>query len=83
VIDWGDSCRADPSVDLSLACAAFSGPAQRALLDAYGRPVGEERELRARVLAVSLCSALADYAEVVGRPTLLAESLAGLDLAVA
>jgi aminoglycoside phosphotransferase (APT) family kinase protein len=82
VIDWGDSCLADASVDLSLAFCAFAGTTRRALLDAYGRPVDEERELRARVLAVSLCAALADYADIDGRPALLAESLAGLDRAV-
>ena len=36
------------------------------------------QELRARVLAVSLAAALADYADTDGRPALLAESLAGL-----
>ena len=83
VIDWGDTCLADPSLDLSLAFAAFVGPARAALLAAYGRPVGEERELRARVLALALCSALADYADLEGQPALLAESLAGVGRAVA
>ena len=52
VIDWGDCCLADPALDLSLAYGAFSGPARAALLSAYGRPVDEERELRARLLAL-------------------------------
>jgi hypothetical protein len=82
VIDRGDACRADPSTDLSLAYAAFAGDARQALLDAYGGWVDEERELRTRVLAVWLCSALADCADLVGRPALLAESLAGLDRAL-
>ncbi len=55
VIDWGDCCLADPALDLSLAYGAFSGSARDALLSAYGRPVDEERELRARLLA--LCCA--------------------------
>lgn len=82
VIDWGDVCLADPAVDLSLAYAAFHGAAREALLDAYGTPLDEERELRARVLAVSLCAALADHAATVGDGPLLREALAGLARAV-
>jgi aminoglycoside phosphotransferase (APT) family kinase protein len=78
VIDWGDLCLADPAVDLSLAYGAFAGRARAALLDAYG-PVSAERETAARVLAVSLCAALAEYAAgTAGRGRLLAESLRGL-----
>ena len=43
VIDWGDSCLADPALDLSVAFGAFSGPAREVLLAAYGRPLDEER----------------------------------------
>ena len=82
VIDWGDCCLADPALDLSLAYGAFSGSARDALLSAYGGPVDEERELRARLLALALCSALADYADLEHFPALLAESLAGLARAV-
>ncbi len=82
VIDWGDVCLADPAVDLSIAYAAFSGPARAALLAAYGSPVGADRELAARVLAVFLCAALADYAATEGRPELLAEAVSGLGRAV-
>ena len=77
VIDWGDLCVADRSVDLSLAYGGFSGPARTALLSAYG-PVGGEREIRARVLAVFLCAALAEYAAGTGRSRLLNEALQGL-----
>jgi aminoglycoside phosphotransferase (APT) family kinase protein len=82
VIDWGDLCVADPSADLSLAYAGFAGPSRTALLSAYG-PVGREREIRARVLAVYLCAVLAEYAAATGRDVLLAEALAGLGRAVA
>ncbi|GAA3445502.1 phosphotransferase [Planomonospora venezuelensis] len=82
VIDWVDICLADPAVDLSLAYAGFSGTSRAALLTAYGRPIGPERELAARVLAVFLCAALADYAESTGRDRLLAASLAGIRRAV-
>ena len=77
VIDWGDVCVADRSVDLSLAYGGFTGPARTALLAAYG-PVGPEREIRARVLAVFLCAALAEYAADTGRSRLLNEARKGL-----
>ncbi|WP_246122060.1 phosphotransferase [Actinoallomurus bryophytorum] len=77
VIDWGDLCMADRSVDLSLAYGGFTGPARTALLSAYG-PVGAEREIRARVLAVFLCAALAEYAAGTGRSRLLHEALTGI-----
>jgi aminoglycoside phosphotransferase (APT) family kinase protein len=82
VIDWGDLCLADPAVDLSLAYAGFVGPARAALLAAYGRPLDSQREMRARVLAIFLCAALAEYAASDGHPRLLREALAGLRRAV-
>jgi aminoglycoside phosphotransferase (APT) family kinase protein len=82
VIDWGDLCLADPAVDLSIGYGAFSGTSRQAFLDGYGHEVGPDQELRARVLAVSLAAALADYAAEDGRPLLLAESLAALRRAV-
>ncbi|XVQ08691.1 phosphotransferase [Spirillospora sp. CA-255316] len=78
VIDWGDACLADPAVDLSLAYGAFAGTARAVLLEAYGRPVPPERELAARVLALFLCAALAQYAAAEGHRTLLAEALTGI-----
>ncbi len=82
VIDWGDLCLADPAVDLSIAYAAFTGPSRAALLERYGG-IEPQRELRARVLALFLCAALAEYALDEGRTALLAESVAGLRRAVA
>lgn len=82
VIDWGDVCLADPAIDLSLAYSAFAGVPRAALLESYGRPVPPDRELAARVLAVFLCSALAEYAAAEGRHALLAEALAGIGRAV-
>lgn len=80
VIDWGDACRADPAVDLSLAYAGFDGAARDAFLDAYGAvPAGSEP--RARVLAVFLCAALAEYAIATGRDRLRATALTGIDRA--
>lgn len=77
VIDWGDTCRADPAVDLSLAYAAFDGRAREALLASYGA-VDAERELRARSLAVGLCAGLAQAALATGDDVLLAEYLRGI-----
>lgn len=77
IIDWGDVCLADPAVDLSVAYGAFSGVARARLLSQYGA-VTADQEVRARVLAVMLSAALADYAAAEGRAALLAEALAGL-----
>jgi aminoglycoside phosphotransferase (APT) family kinase protein len=78
VIDWGDVCRADPVVDLSLAYGGFVGRARSAFFEAYGQDVDAASELRARVLAVSLCAALAVNAAATGPVELLTEALAGL-----
>ena len=78
VIDWGDACLADPALDLSLAYAAFSDASRAAFFEAYGAQPDEARELRARVLALCICAALADNADQNGMPRMLAEALAGL-----
>lgn len=80
VIDWDDVCRADPSIDLHLLWSLLPPGARGELLDAYG-PVGEEQLLRARVLALFLCAALAQYAEHEGFDALRRESVAGLERA--
>lgn len=81
VIDWGDTCRAHPAVDLSLAWSAFEGPSRKALLAAYGG-VDADTELRARALAVGLCAALAEWAAATGEDVLLKEYLRGIERAV-
>jgi aminoglycoside phosphotransferase (APT) family kinase protein len=80
VIDWGDVCRADPSIDLPLLWSALPADARRGFLAAYG-PVSEEQLLRARVLAVFLCATLALYGRHEGLPALEREALAGLERA--
>ena len=77
VIDWGDTCLADPAVDLSLAYSAFDGLAREAFFEAYGA-IDADRELRARSLAVGLCAALADWASSTGELALLQEYLGGI-----
>jgi aminoglycoside phosphotransferase (APT) family kinase protein len=81
VIDWGDVCVAHPAVDLSLGFSGFAGPSRDAFFTAYGG-IDEETALRARVLAVSLCAALAAYASAAGDARLLADSLRGLHRSV-
>jgi aminoglycoside phosphotransferase (APT) family kinase protein len=77
VIDWGDVCRAHPSLDLSLYWSLF-GPAGRdAFVRAYG-PVDEHGLLRARVLALFFGATLATYAHAEGMPALEREALDGL-----
>jgi len=80
VIDWGDLCRADPSVDLQLVWS-FVPPAGRAdVLRTYG-PVTDEQLLRARVLALSLSAALAVYGHEERLANVEREALDGLERA--
>ena len=78
VIDWGDLCRADPSVDLILFWSFLPRESRDEFLAAYG-PVAPERLLRARVLALFLSATLLLYADHEGMANLKAESVAGLD----
>jgi aminoglycoside phosphotransferase (APT) family kinase protein len=80
VIDWGDVCRADASIDLSLLWSFFPPEARTAFLDAYG-PVSSDQLLRARVLALCLCAVLAVYGHHEGMPNVVREAVEGLDRA--
>jgi aminoglycoside phosphotransferase (APT) family kinase protein len=82
VIDWGDVCVGDPSIDLQLAWSLLTAERRAAFLDAYG-PVDEATQLRARVLAVFFCALLADYARAQGLPGLERETRGGLVRALA
>jgi aminoglycoside phosphotransferase (APT) family kinase protein len=77
VIDWGDVCRADPAVDLQLVWSFLPPGAREPFLRAYG-PASDEQLLRARVLALSLCAALAAYGRHESLPQVEDEALAGL-----
>jgi aminoglycoside phosphotransferase (APT) family kinase protein len=81
VIDWGDMCLADPSVDLQIGWSAFSGSARSAFLDAYG-PVPDGRAVRAQVLALHLSALLVIYAQHEGLAAVEREALGGLTRAV-
>lgn len=82
VIDWGDVCLGDPSIDLSLLWSFFPAEGRAAFLAAYG-PVSEAQLLRARALAVNLCAILAAYGHEEGMAGVEREALEGLERAVA
>jgi aminoglycoside phosphotransferase (APT) family kinase protein len=82
VIDWGDVCRADPAVDLMLVWSFLPEAGRDAFMREYG-PVDEERRIRARTLAVSLCAALAAYGRHQGHASLERECLGGLQRVLA
>jgi hypothetical protein len=77
VIDWGDLCHSDPGIDLQLLWSFLPAVARPAFLDAYGS-LNDEQLLRARVLAFSLCAALALYAHAENLPNVKREALDGL-----
>ena len=81
VIDWVDVCRSDPAIDLALVWSLLDPPQRQAFLDAYGE-VGDEQLLRARVLAFSLCAAVAWQAHAEGLAQVVREAVAGLNRAV-
>jgi aminoglycoside phosphotransferase (APT) family kinase protein len=78
VIDWGDACRGDPSIDLQVAWTLLPPDGRAAFFDAYG-PIDDETRLRARVLGVSLSAILLAYARDRGHGALEQETLAGLE----
>jgi aminoglycoside phosphotransferase (APT) family kinase protein len=81
VIDWGDVCRSDPAIDLPLLWSFVPPKGRPAFLEAYG-PVNDAQLLRARVLAVQLCAALAHYGRVEGNAGVEREAVAGLERAL-
>ena len=82
VIDWGDVCRGDPSIDLSLLWSFFPPEGRAAFLAVYG-PVSDAQLLRARALAVNLCTILAVYGQQEGMSGVEREALEGLERALA
>lgn len=78
VIDWGDCCTGDPSIDLHVAWSMLPPEGREAFFAEYGA-VDEDVHSRARVLALGLCAMLAVYAHSVGNSNLLRESVAGLE----
>jgi aminoglycoside phosphotransferase (APT) family kinase protein len=77
VIDWIDIGLADPSVDLLLYWAGLPPAGRERFRETYG-PIGDDRLLRARVLALDLSATLALYAYHEGDERLLRDALASL-----
>jgi aminoglycoside phosphotransferase (APT) family kinase protein len=80
IIDWGDLCLADPSVDLQVVWSFFPPEGRSAFLDAYG-PVQEEQLVCARVLALGISAVLAVYGRHEALPGVEREAAAGLERA--
>jgi aminoglycoside phosphotransferase (APT) family kinase protein len=78
VIDWDDICIADPCIDLMLVWCLLPPSGRAAFLDEYG-PATDDQLLRARVIALSVCAAIAAYAASEGHRVLLEEAVASLD----
>lgn len=81
VIDWGDVCVGDPSIDLLFAWSVLPPGGRGAFFEEYGQ-VGGATQLRARVLAIMLSAVLALYARDQGLSALERESRAGLERAL-
>lgn len=81
IVDWVDVCRSDPAVDLSVAWSALGPSARRSFFAVYGA-VDEEREIRARVVAASLCAMLLDWALAENVPKVERAARAGAARAV-
>ena len=80
VIDWGDVCVGDPSIDLSLYWSLLDSAGRAAFRGTYGAAtLTDDRLLRARVLALFMNAALAQYADDIGDAELLSETRAGLE----
>jgi aminoglycoside phosphotransferase (APT) family kinase protein len=82
IIDWGDVCVGDPSIDLSIAYASLAGDARAAFIAAYGAIDGLT-ELRARVIGAFLAAALLDYAADRGMDALGQEARHSLERVIA
>jgi aminoglycoside phosphotransferase (APT) family kinase protein len=78
VIDWGDVCVGDASIDLQLAWCLLPPAGRERFVEEYG-PIDRRRLLRARATALYFCAMLASYAHSVGNANLERESVTGLE----
>ena len=81
VIDWGDVCVGDPSIDLLFVWSVLPQDARRGFFGEYG-PIDDETALRAQVLAIHLSAVLGLYARDQGLAALERETRAGLERAL-
>src|SRR4029453_10334911 len=77
VIDWVDVCRSDPAIDLSMLWSYLPRQGRDAFLSEYGA-VRDDHLVRARVTALSLPAALAQYGHCGGFQAIEREALSGL-----
>jgi aminoglycoside phosphotransferase (APT) family kinase protein len=77
VIDWIDTCRGDPAIDLPLFWTLLPAAGRAEFLAAYGT-VTDAQLLRARVLALFLSATLAVYAHHEGMANLEREAIGAL-----
>jgi aminoglycoside phosphotransferase (APT) family kinase protein len=82
VIDWGDVCVGDPSVDLLFVWSVLPPEVREAFFEEYGK-VDDATRLRAQVLGIMLSAVLALYARDQGLPSLEREARTGLERALA
>ena len=80
VIDWGDVCVGDPSVDLLFVWSVLPPEAREVFFDEYGR-VDDATRLRAQVLGIMLSAVLTLYARDQRLPALEREARAGIERA--
>ena len=78
LIDWIDLCRGDPALDLQIVWSVLPPETRGAFLAEYG-DVEDATLLRARVVAVFLCTALLEYAHHEGLPAIEREAIVSLD----
>jgi aminoglycoside phosphotransferase (APT) family kinase protein len=78
VIDWIDLGYNDPGVDFVLYWSALPPKGRVEFREAYGT-ITDDQFLRARILALFICGALAVYAHHERIPALKHEALLGLD----
>jgi aminoglycoside phosphotransferase (APT) family kinase protein len=78
IIDWGDVCRGDPSIDLAVTWYALPPDGRADFFAEYGR-VSEDQLVRARVLSLFMCAALVIHGVSEGLDTVVREALAGLE----
>ena len=77
IIDWGDVCLGNPSMDLQLLWSFLPPAGRPEFVAAYG-PIGQDNLLRARVLAFSLNALLATYGHTSGQPAIERAAVASL-----
>jgi aminoglycoside phosphotransferase (APT) family kinase protein len=81
VIDWGDVCVGDPSIDLLFVWSVLPLEARGGFFDEYGA-IDDETALRAQVLAIQLSAVLVLYARDQGLEALERETRAALERAL-